>query len=652
MIKQITLLTLVLGLSLHSTLVSSQTEDVFNLPMNDTYLVSEDTISLMEVTVVSGTKFEVMRNQLPANISVVGRETLERSTHTGVLSVLSEQVPGLFVTRRSVTGYGISGGSAGTVNIHGVGSGNKVLMLFDGQPMWAGVFGHSIADAYVASDAERVEVIRGPGSLLYGSNAMGGVINVITRKADTDGLHGGGRIMYGSYNTQKYSGHAAYRKNKLNLYASVNHDRSDGHREHSDFHITNAYIRGGYYFSDNWNASADVILADFKVNNPGTITWPMFENWSKALRTTYSLSLSNHYEQMSGALQVYYNDGNHKIDDGYGTGGASRAYFFRSEDFVRGIALYESFRLFDGNQFTVGLDAKEWGGHAWNESKPGKDADSELMKQDVTELAAYLVAQQQLIDCLTLNAGIRLENNEMFGNEWVPQAGLSWRLSEKTTLKASVSKGFRSPNVNEMFSPWGMANPDLKPEKMWNYDLSWMQSFLNNRLQLELTAYLAEGENLIAARPRPEGNGMINVNTGTFSNKGVDFTLNYQIAPSLRVNTNYSYLDTDIRIAAAPRHKFFAGLQASWRNFEIAPDIQCVNHLYLEAYEARGVPAEYHIPERYENYVLMNCKLTYNASKNIRLFINGENLTDTSYETYTGYPMPGTVVLGGIDFRF
>lgn len=103
-----------------------------------------------------------------------------------------------------MTGFGVSSGSAGTVNIRGVGQGNKVLMLFDGQPQWAGVFGHSLPDTYVASDIERVEVIRGPGSLLYGSNAMGGVVNIITRQHKQQGRRTQARVMFGSYNTQKY----------------------------------------------------------------------------------------------------------------------------------------------------------------------------------------------------------------------------------------------------------------------------------------------------------------------------------------------------------------------------------------------------------------------------------------------------------------
>ena len=108
------------------------------------------------------------------------------------------------MTEKGITGFGVSSGSAGTVNIRGVGQGNKVLMLFDGQPQWAGVFGHSLPDTYVASDIERVEVIRGPGSLLYGSNAMGGVVNIITRQHKQQGRRTQARVMFGSFTTQKY----------------------------------------------------------------------------------------------------------------------------------------------------------------------------------------------------------------------------------------------------------------------------------------------------------------------------------------------------------------------------------------------------------------------------------------------------------------
>lgn len=113
----------------------------------------------MEEVVITGTKTEINRNNVPLTVSVVSKEKIENSSESTLLPVLSEQVPGLFVTERGVTGFGVSTGSAGQISF------------------------------------------RGPASTLYGTNAMGGVINIITKEQKEDGFKANVRAMYGSYNT-------------------------------------------------------------------------------------------------------------------------------------------------------------------------------------------------------------------------------------------------------------------------------------------------------------------------------------------------------------------------------------------------------------------------------------------------------------------
>ncbi|MDR0541600.1 MAG: TonB-dependent receptor [Dysgonamonadaceae bacterium] len=620
---------ILLFLLLTRVLLNSSAKERFHL---------NDTVPLNEVTVVSPVKTEIHRSRVPYTISVVNQETLDAGTETGILSVLSQHIPGLFVTERGITGYGVSNGSAGTVNIHGVGGGNKILMLFDGQPNWAGIFGHAIPDAYVASDAEKVEIIRGPASLLYGSNAMGGVINVITRQAKDEGFHGQARTLYGSYETWKIMGNAGYKKDKFNAMVSLNRDRSSGHRENSAFHINNGYIKLGYEFSERWNVSGNAIIADFRVENPGTVNVPAIENWAEALRTTYSIALNNKYETMNGAIQAFYNTGQHKINDGW-KNGAPREYLFFSSDFNRGIALFESFLLFNGNLFTIGVDAKQWGGRAWNDSINGNQG--KIIDKQIREIAAYAVVQQTLFDKLTLNTGIRMENNESYGSEWIPQAGVAYQFSPQTSLKASVSKGFRSPNLRELYL-YMPANPNLKPENMSNYDLSYLQSLLDNRLQLELTAYYTEGRNLITTAMidgKPK-----NINSGQFTNKGIDFAFNYLIFNNLKITGNYSFLDMkpENPIIGAPKHKSYLGINWKTGRLSFAPNFQYVNGLYTTDSDWNKT----------ENYALLNCKIDYSANPQLRFFIDGKNLTNTAYHIYDEYPMPGIVVLAGFEVKF
>ena len=140
-----------------------------------------DTLSLREV-VVTGTRNAVDVRHLPMTVTIIGREKLTEQHHSNVLPVAMQQVPGLFVTSRSMMGYGVSTGAAGGISLRGISAGaGQMLVLIDGHPQYNGIYGHPISDSYQTLIAERIEVLRGPASVLYGSNAMGGVMNIVTR---------------------------------------------------------------------------------------------------------------------------------------------------------------------------------------------------------------------------------------------------------------------------------------------------------------------------------------------------------------------------------------------------------------------------------------------------------------------------------------
>ena len=162
-----------------------------------------DTIRGLQEVVVTGTNSPLPENLLPYTVSVVGHDRLESAGSTQVLSAISGMVPSLFVTERSIFGFGVSNGGSGHIKLRGVGGdrASAVLMMVDGQPQFAGIYSHHIADFYDKEYVERVEVLRGPGSVLYGSNAMAGTINVITKDSKRQGAHTVVSSQYGSYNT-------------------------------------------------------------------------------------------------------------------------------------------------------------------------------------------------------------------------------------------------------------------------------------------------------------------------------------------------------------------------------------------------------------------------------------------------------------------
>ena len=205
----------------------------FEVPADTAGKVLTDTLS--EV-VVTGTRNETDIRHLPMTVSVVDRPVIEYSNVPSLLPVLTEQVPALFITSRGIMGYGVSEGAAGTISMRGLSGGSgQVMVLIDGHPQYMGMFGHPISDAYQSLMAERVEVLRGPASVLYGSNAMGGVINIVTRRMEQDGVRTNINAGYGSWNTVQTELTNRVRYKGFSSIVSASYNRTDGHRADMGF---------------------------------------------------------------------------------------------------------------------------------------------------------------------------------------------------------------------------------------------------------------------------------------------------------------------------------------------------------------------------------------------------------------------------------
>jgi len=587
-----------------------------------------DSVQLSDI-VVTGSKVEISRKLIPLSVTQITKQEIENTGQINILPALNTFTPGIFVTERNVLGFGVATGGSGGITMRGISSApnTSVLVLIDGHPQYQGIFGHPLADAYVASEVEKVEIIRGPASLLYGSNAMSGVINIITRKNNQEGLSGSVGASYGSYNTQKYYGTIGYKKEKLSVFASVNHDQTDGIRENTDFKITNGFTKVGYELNKHFTLSADFNVAKYNANDNGTIYAPKPFNID-ITRGKSSISIENKYAQMDGALKVYHNFGEHTLSDG-----------FRSTDRNSGAMLYQTFKFDTGISLTAGAELKQYGGKVTNQ--PFLAVNDSMIT--VNELAAYLYAQHTFFEKLTLSGGLRIENNSKYGTELVPMGGLSYMLSEQTNLKASVSKGFRNPTVMEMYlyAP----NPNLLPERMMNYELSWLQSLLNNKLKFEFTLYKVIGDNLIQVVVPP--NPPKRQNVGSFDNQGIEFSAKYALNKNLHLHANYSYVDLSKAVVAAPRQQLNVSANYNYKIWNLNLATQYIEKLYTFVLPNPAIPKAIQ-----PDYVLLNARLACRPVKKIELFFIANNLLNQKYQINYGYPMPGINFNGGVSYRF
>ena len=598
-----------------------------------------DTMNLNEVVVTAPLKTDP--ELIPLNVTQISSSQIEQSGESSLLPVLTAKVAGLFVTERGFAGYGVSGGSAGTVNIRGVGQGNKVLFMIDGQPQWAGVFGHSVADTYVANGIERIEVVKGPSSLLYGSNAMGGSINLITHTQREDGLTGRARAMFGSFSTQKFALSSGYKKGKFSATLSGQLDRSNGNRAGSAFWLANEFAQLKYAASRHWSLAGMLDMTQTHADNPGTLQDPLENMWTDVVRGTGGLYIKNNYEKCDGGIQGYINWGRNNVDDGNTPGTTPKDYIFHSTDYNMGVTAYESLYLWQANTLSAGIDFQHWGGHVWNTNKEDESIRTSEARHNVNEIAGYVMMQQGFFhDILNINGGVRLQHGSTYGNEWVPQAGFIVRPTGTAQIKGSFSKGFRAPNIRELYL-YPPANPDLKPEYMLNYELSYRQHLLDYRLMLGAAIFYIDGRNMIQTvredgRPR-------NVNTGKFRNKGFEVEAAYSILSNLQASASWSYLHTDSDNLYSPKNKLNAEVTYSPGDFSFTLEEMSIWSMQ------NGNP-----DGSKESYSLLNLRAAYTLKGKapVTLSVKIDNITDKHYQIIYGCPMPGTTLMGGVEFNF
>ena len=602
-----------------------------------------DSLDLQEV-VVTGTRNATDVRHLPMTVTIVDRATLTAEHQPSVLPTVMREVPGLFVTSRAMMGYGVSTGAAGGINLRGItGGAGQLLVLIDGHPQYQGIYGHPISDSYQTLMAERVEVLRGPASVLYGSNAMGGVMNIVTRKGPVgrDFVTTNIQLGAGSYGTIQTEASNQVRSGKFSSTVSAQYNRTDNHRPRMGFEQFGGYLKLGYDISEHWNTYVDANVTHFNASYPGATSKPLYDADQWITRGVVSAALENHYGNTSGALSVYSNFGRHKIDDGTTDPAAPTQRYFRSKDALTGVSLYQSVQLFEGNRVTAGVDYMHIYGNAYYTSKATDEILDTPNKQSGksyrNEIAGYVDFRQDLLDWLTIDLGARVDHHSITGTEFVPQGGIVIRPIETGEIKAMASKGFRNPTMREMYL-YPPSNTDLEPERLWNYELSWKHRLSNFTYGANL--YYIKGDNMIQqqqvdGKPR-------NVNTGEIENWGFELEAAYRVDSHWTLKANGAYLHMKNKIIAVPELTAHAGVNYRYGKWLATLGLQYVNNLYTAVGN----------DEQKENFALLDASITYAATHNLSLWARGENLLAQKYEINLGYPMPRATFMGGVSVSF
>jgi len=583
-----------------------------------------DTTYVLDPVVVTATRTETLRRNLPGSITVVAREELQTTGATGVLDGVAATMPGVFVTQRGVVGFGLGTGAAGQISIRGVGGAPnaQVLVLVDGRPDFVGLFGHPLPDAYALSEVDRVEVLRGPASAVYGTNAMGGVINIITRRKRTPGTTALLRTEAGPWST--YDADAMVIgaiPAGFDYRVSAGHTRTDGHRVQSDFRRTHLDLALGMARGP-WDFRIEGSTTPFKGHDPGPDTLAAPPNhWIEVTRSSALGTASYHRGHVSGTVMLHRNWGTHTFYDGW-----------HSHDYTMGVITHASYACENGVTTTFAFDAKQYGGDAVNDT-----TSVDYGSHSVTEYAPSMTVQVPLGTRLNVTASARAQHHSTYGWFFAPEGGASLHLVPRLTVRGSVSRGFRSPDLRALFL-FPASRDTLKPEEVLNVEagITWRAL---DWLTADVTAFRMTGDKLIEFRPPPPFPPAFE-NRGSFTHHGVELETRWWL-PRLHGRLFTAWQDVGEQTAGSAKYTIGTTATTTVEKVRLTLDARWVDGLYGSDNHKEKLPS----------YTLVNATVARPLWRKIEAQIVFRNILDAKYETMTGYPMPGFHVLVGLSAR-
>ncbi len=569
----------------------------------------------LEPRLVTAPKVPAPPSRLAASVTVLEGPALEGFATGSALEAVQHLVPGLYLTSWGVMGYGAAGQAAGKLSLRGLGgdANTHVLILRNGRPDFMGLMGCTIADEFTLEGVDRIEVIRGPGSFLYGTNATGGIINLISAGGPARGSRTHLELGSGAFGTRSATLSQAGRLGTWDYRLSLSDRRTDGHRPDADYRGRHLVARAGAEIGLGTHLEFNANLADVRVLDPGPASAPRVDHWYDLLRWGGDATLTHQARAWEGEVRVHGNFGRHEFFDGWS-----------SRDRLHGVMSRLTLRPTATNITTVGLDWKRYGGLA-------HDATTDYGDRYLTEYGPYLHTQQVLAGHLIASAGLRVEHHERFGQAGLPQAGLVVAVDGATSLRLSAARGLRSPSIRELYY-WLPANPELGPDLFWSREIGLTRD-LGDRLHLDVVLFRLDGSELIAFEgPPPRW-----VNTGAARRDGAELALQWRAADRFTLDVSWSRLWSRQPVFNSPGTKLTA--LAGWRLPGVVLSGRLLGVRGLTGAEWGSSPVP--ILHPLDDYLLADLSARLHPVAGLEVALHLRNALDTAYQAMWGYPMPG-----------
>ena len=585
------------------------------------------TVSL-DTIVVTASRTEQKIKDVPARISIVEPQIVEQSPIASL--------PQLLQTDASINMVQSGGyGQTAAIFLRGSNS-NHTLLLRDGARLNSNTSGAASLPFIDTTDIKQIEVLKGPASVLYGADAIGGVVQLISKTPDKTSAFITGEV--GENKTYKSVIGADLAEN--GFYAQIRGQRL----ETDGTPVTDAKDNKKASFDQKgYSAKVGVDKQDYaaSVDYSENQGYSDYDNYGNLV----SQDFKNEVINLKGRLNVLDNlaiharlsqfkdnlDQNDSPDYVYSTTQEAELYTKWQMTPAQNVLLGSTFKDIKGNVYSKNL----WGG-------------ADVKYNESVDTIGYFVQHQYQQDGLETQVGVRVEDNDKFGTHTVGQGAMRYQVLPLTSVYANIGSAFRAPTTNDLYAvSWG-ANPDLKPEESFSYEMGVDQK-LNDNIELGLSVYRNKVDNLISY----QAGKLINVNKATFT--GGEASLQWQ-QDALFFNTTYAYVQAkndETKKDLNRRPKQSLTLTAGWDDgvYGISASVVAKSN----SKDIADYPST--TPTINPGYVSTNVNAYWQATPMIKLFTNIENIGDVNYKTaYNGngvyYINGGRIASAGVTFRY
>jgi vitamin B12 transporter len=617
----------------------------------------------LDPVVVTATKIETPQERLGATVTVITEEDVQVHRWEDMGDAL-RQVPGVEIQRSG------SLGKTTSIRIRGA-TPQQVQVLVDGVRVKSPTAGIAELTDIAIDQIERIEIVRGPQSTLYGSDAIGGVVNIITKRG----------------------------RGPFSAGASVEAGNYDTHRERAGFSGSVGlfdYSLGGSWLGSQGQFSNDA-TAQGAVSSRVGLTLPANGHVGLSLRYTHIESelpfdgltptpqspfyvLDPNADQLSETLTLAL-EWTHKPVEWFEVRGRYGQFWnwltFRDPATEADAAAGNLDLVFGETRSQIDVGRQEvelvtgWHIGKWNTLTVGGEYRRESGTIDSTSggfatrldetldtVSWFVQDELRLLDRLILSGGVRGDDNNRFGDVTTGRASAVVLVRETgTKLRGTWGQGFRAPTINDLFFP-GFSNPDLEPERSDSWDVGIDQRFWRDRVRLGVTYFDNEFRDLIQltfdASQCPPGNPFgCPINVGRARTNGVEASGAVDLLDTLTVSGSYTYtdsedLDTGQPLRRFPRHRYTAGL--TWEPLK-ALSLFAEAEVVSSQFEGAGLPSN---PGYYRIDVGGTWRIVprRGAIPALDLVARVNNLTDQDYMEVLGFPALGINVLAGLQVRY